>query len=75
MGLLPGLGLSGEQVRATILTGVAANYGGELPAEFKALAEALAAAIAEAVEKNNRKVADDLSEQVARFMGGMGRFR
>lgn len=76
MGLIANVGFSAEQARASIATGFASNYAGTLTPDLKKAMDALAIAVAETIEKNNRQVGDDLSAQVARFMGGgLGRLR
>lgn len=70
MGLLPRLGFSADQAKAAILEAFAADYGGTLSDGVRPVLDGFAAAVGKMVERNNQKVADDLSEQVARFMGG-----
>ncbi len=40
--------------------------------EVEAIADCIARAVAAAISQNNQKVADDLTEQVARFMSRFG---
>ncbi len=74
--MIPNIGFSAEQARASIATGFATNYAGTLTPEMRQMVDAFAAALSETIEKNNQRVAADLSQQVARFMGGaFGRLR
>lgn len=75
MGLIPTIGFSADQARASIATGFASKYAGTLTPDLQQVIDALATAVSETMEKNNKKVGDDLSAQVSKYLGGFGRLR